>query len=238
MAKPSPRCITCRIKNCSVLKNCKPDILDELSDHKKYLSFKKGERLITEGDTSSAVYFIQTGIAKVELTGDNGRPLILRLIGEGTIFGHRINSVQNAQPLTIVAVDNMNVCQISLACYQELIKKSPELHVAITRSLLEEIHSLEIRSLHLAHLSVKEKIADALMQIASAYKYQQGGKSIHVQLDRQDIADMAGTTKEQVSKILAQFHDEGLIKFRARHFRFFDLMNLGNIARSGSFVRA
>lgn len=238
MAKPSPRCITCRIKKCSVLRNCTPDILDEISDNKKYLSFRKGERLITEGDNSSTVYFIQTGIAKVELTGNNGRPLILRLIGEGTIFGHRINSDQNVQPLTIVAVENLNVCQISLACYQGLLKKSPELHAAITKSMVEEIHSLEIRSVHLAHLSVKEKIADALMQIASAYKYQQGGKSIHVQLDRQDIADMAGTTKEQVSKILAQFHKEGLIKFRARHFRFFDLMNLASIAWSGSLVRA
>jgi CRP-like cAMP-binding protein len=69
-----------------------------------------------------------------------------------------------------------------------------------------------------------------LLHIAEIYHYQQGGCSIHVGIDRQDMADLAGTTKEQVSLVLSTLRQEKLVNFKAKHFKYFDLEGLRKIA--------
>ena len=226
MAKPSPKCTTCRVKNCSVLKNCSYEILEEISNKKKHISFKKGDQLLREGDDAKHVYFIQSGVAKVELNGREGRPLILRLAGEGSIFGHRIKNIKDKQPLSIIAAENTSVCYIGIEDYQQALNKSQHLQDEVVKSLLDEMRGVEMRTVNLAHTPVKERIANVLLHIASIYHYKQGGLGIRVHLHRQDIADLAGTTKEQVSKVLADLQKQNLIKFRAKVFKQFDLAGL------------
>jgi DNA-binding transcriptional regulator YhcF (GntR family) len=51
-----------------------------------------------------------------------------------------------------------------------------------------------------------------------------------VHIDRQEMAELAGTTKEQVSRILADFEKEQLIRFRAKHFKFISVDKLRQLA--------
>jgi CRP-like cAMP-binding protein len=57
---------------------------------------------------------------------------------------------------------------------------------------------------------------------------------IRVHVDRQEMADLAGTTKEQVSRILADFDQEQLIRFRAKHFKYIATDKLREIAEKHS----
>ncbi len=230
MNQLNPRCNTCRVRNCSVLSNCPADILEELSDNKQYLHFQKGERLLTEGERGGNIYFIRSGIVKVEVTGKNGHPLILRLAGAGAVLGYRACHGDMEQPLSAVAVENVYVCCISPAVYNQLTEKSVLLHNGMIRSLLEEMRQVELHAVRLTHLSVKERVADTLLHIAKLYQYQPGSNGIHVHMERQDLADLSGTTREQVSRMLTELEKEGLVKFRGKHFKCFDLQGLQRIA--------
>lgn len=230
MAQPNPRCNTCRVRNCSVLSNCSNDILEILSDGKKYLYFQKGARLLIEGQHGGGIYFIRSGIAKMEVTGKNGRPLILRLAGAGSVFGHRIRGSSHEQPLSVEAVEDLYVCHISLHLYDQLVKNSPALHDGMMQSLLNEIRQVELHAVRLTHLSVKERVAGALLHVATLYQYQSGSNGIRIHLERQDLADLSGTTREQVSRMLMELQLDGLIKFRGKHFKFLDLSGLQKIA--------
>jgi CRP-like cAMP-binding protein len=226
----NPRCNTCRVRNCSVLSNCPADILEKLSDNKKYLYFQKGEHLLKEGEHEGDIYFIRSGIAKVEVTGKNGRPLILRLAGTGSVLGHRACHGDMEQPLSAVAVENVYACCISPAIYNQLTEKSAWLHNAMIQSLLDEMRQVELHAVRLTHLSVKERVADTLLHIAKLYQYRPGSNGIHVHMERQDLADLSGTTREQVSRMLTELEKEGLVKFRRKHFKYFDLCGLQRIA--------
>ena len=68
-----------------------------------------------------------------------------------------------------------------------------------------------------------------MVHLAETYNYKQTGMGIKVHIDRQEMADLAGTTKEQVSRILADFDQEQLIRFRAKHFKFMAVDKLRQI---------
>jgi Crp-like helix-turn-helix domain len=75
-----------------------------------------------------------------------------------------------------------------------------------------------------------------MLQIAKAYQYQHDAKGIRIHLERQEIADLASTTKEQVSKVLFDLKEEGLLNFRAKHFKYLDTGALQQIV-AGEEIR-
>ena len=166
---------------------------------------------------------------KQELNGRKGRPFILKLANHGQPMGHRSVMSGEPQPFTATAVEDSRVCFIELDFFRNLVRKSEGVRNELDRTYLKEINMAESRLLNVAHQSVREKIASVLLHLAEIYHYQESGSGIKVQIDRQEMADMAGTTKEQVSKILAQFTREKVIRFRAKHFKYLDVERLRKI---------
>lgn len=229
----SSRCFTCRVRNCSFLQKCYKQTLEELSDAKYHHVFKRGETILQEGEESKGLFFIQNGVVKVQLNGVTGRPLILRLSGQGEHFGDRIVHHRAANPYSVVAVEDTAVCFVRNEDYLKLNEAHEEFRKEVIASYLKELQQVEVRSLLLAHKTVRQKVADVLLKIADAYCYRHNGPGIRVHLDRQEMADLAGTTKEQVSKILFDFKSEGLLGFRAKHFTFIDRIALEGIVAGG-----
>lgn len=229
MIRTTPKCTTCKVKNLSFLRNCSNEILEELSEKKNCIKINKGERLLTEGDEAKSIYCIRSGVVKSEVHKHNNN-LILRLEGKGAIVGYRHAGKRDKQLVTVTAVENMQVCQLSAEKFRFISQKCQSLRTEIMKSLITEMQTVERQALSLVHNSVKERVALVLLHIAEIYRYRQGGCSIRVQLDRQDMADFAGTTKEQVSTALAELHLANLVNFKAKHFKYFDLNGLRKIA--------
>ena len=225
MTRIKPRCTTCRISGTCLLKYCGKEVLEDISHEKSTLSFRKGDYLMKEGGHARGFYCVRTGVVKSELQ-DSQRNLIIGLHGKGTIFGQRIVDGKDKDAISVRAVEDAEACHITAEKFLKLMAKHPSLKLQMMKALTEELEHLEKRTLHLVYKSVKTRVAGALIHIAGIYQYKKAGHSIHIHLDRQDIADLTGTTKEQISHILAEFKQAGLINFRARHFKFFDLEGL------------
>jgi len=234
MTKTTPKCTTCHAKNLSLFRSCSAEVLEDISEKKTIQLVQKGEHLLIEGEEAKGIYCIRSGVAKSEIHYSNGegRSLILRLEGKGSIVGHRVSNKKDKQPLTITAVENMQVCHVSADKFRSIYGKCQGLRNEVMKSLLQEMQNVERRALTLVNKSVKERVAGMLIHIAEIYNYHQGGCSIHVHLDRQDMADLAGTTKEQVSQILTALRKDKLINFKAKHFKYFDLEGLNKISES------
>jgi CRP/FNR family transcriptional regulator len=213
-----------------MLKSFGPEELHVYKPYKHHYEFKKGELIFREGDEINGLYFVQTGVIKQEMNADKQRPFILRLIGPGQTMGHRFLSYTGLQPYTATAVEDTRVCFIELGFFKNLMQKNENLQEELRKIFLKEIRSTEVKLLQIAQQTVREKVAGILVHLAETYNYKQTGMGIKVHIDRQEMADLAGTTKEQVSRILADFDQEQLIRFRAKHFKFMAVDKLRQIA--------
>lgn len=198
--------------------------------YKHHYEFKRGEMLFREGDEINGMYFVQSGVIKLEMNAETQRPFILRMIGAGQTMGHRFLNYTGLQPYTATAVEDSRVCFIELGFFKNLLQKNDLLQEEIRKIFLKEIRSTEVKLLQIAQQTVREKVASILVHLAETYNYKQTGMGIRVHVDRQEMADLAGTTKEQISRILADFDQEQLIRFRAKHFKYIAVEQLRQIA--------
>lgn len=230
MQRINPNCLTCNVSNCILMKQCEPALLQTVQPYKHQFFHKKGDVIFHQGEVVKGVQFIQSGLVKQEINSRNGRPFIIRLSAQGKPMGHRSLAGADAQPFTATAVEDSRVCFIEMDFFNNLLKKSESLRQALQKIYLKEISETEIKLLNIAFHSVREKVAHVLLELCEVYHYDVNGNGIRVQVDRQEMADLAGTTKEQVSKVLAQFTREKIIRFRAKHFKYLDTESLQKIA--------
>ncbi len=212
------------------MKQCEPALLQSVQTFKHQYFFRKGHTLFNQGDPVKGVQFVQSGLIKQELAGQKKRPFILRLCGQGQPMGHRSLSANEIQPYAATAVEDSRVCFIEMDFFNGLLKKSESLQQALQKIYLKEIKEAENKLINIAHHSVREKVANVLLELCEVYDYKNHTNGIRIQVDRQEMADLAGTTKEQVSKVLAQFTREKIIRFRTKHFKYLDIESLHKIA--------
>jgi len=230
MALKLHECITCKVRNCSILKTCDKETLSAISSFKLSKSLHKGDKLFSEGDAVMGIYFIKSGHLKIELNGKQGRPLILQFVGKGTVLGHRTNSNHLYHSFSATAVSDVQYCYVPQHLFTGIIEKSATLKQLIINQILNELELTQNKTIKLAHKSVREKVADALLVIADVYEYETTQQSFRISFCRQDIADFVGTTKEQVSTILKDFEKEHIIKCVARKFSYMNIPALREIA--------
>ncbi|MBS1950047.1 MAG: hypothetical protein OJF59_002304 [Cytophagales bacterium] len=234
MAVTPHDCITCKVRSCSILDTCDTKTLAAISAYKLSRSLQKGERLFSEGDPILGVCFIKKGFLKVELNGKLSRPLILRIAGKGAIFGHRVNARHTFHSCSATATSEVQYCYIPYDLFNEIICKSPMLKQQVVNQYLVELEQVERKAVYLAHKTVREKMAEALLLLAEAYQYEEKKQSFRISFCRQDIADLAGTTKEQVSKTLKDFEKEGMIKCAAKKFNYLNIVRLQAVTSHSS----
>jgi len=215
-------CTTCQTLGCSVLQNCTPECLGEISSEKRCFVYMKGQRILMEGVESDGVYFINTGKVKVFKSDKDDKQLILRFAKSGEILGFCSMDERREQPVSAMALDDTVICYLDNKVFMRIIRDNPEFALGLLKFYNEELMEVENKSLKLARMNVPGKVADALVTMYEAYGTNGNNRTLNLALSRQDIANLAGTTKEQVSKSLSEFKSKGLINTKGKQI---DILN-------------
>jgi len=225
----STHCLTCDVRDCSVLKYCKPATLDRISQAKKSAVYLKGQPILKEGLDDQGIYFIHSGHVKVYKSTRYGRQLILHFARSGEILGFNEADRNSSQPVSAKALNDTRLCYLDKGIFWSVIRENPDISLQLLKRFRGLLASSEEQSLKMARLHVPSKVADALCQMVEAFgtnPFQQ----LNLPLSRQDIADLAGTTKEQVSKTIAEFRMRKLIQTKGRQIAILDLPTLKEIS--------
>ncbi len=172
--------------------------------------YKKDTHIFKEGDPIFGIYFIQSGGVKVVTTSLNGREQVVRLAKAGQILGHRGLDSARYYFNAIALMDTM-VCFIESKVFNATCLNSAELSYHLMILFAHELRRAELRVKYQAQMNIREKVAEAFLYINEVFGVNPETKLLNISLSRQDIADTAGTTAEQVTRQLRDFENEKLI---------------------------
>jgi CRP-like cAMP-binding protein len=215
MMSAKPDCFDCMAKNCSVLKNCDDHWLSIINDRKKVVRAREGQAVVSDGLLLSDFYFVFKGKMKVVAKGLYGKQQIKRLVTSGNAIGFRALARENILPVSVYALEDTALCSIDRQSFLDLLRENPDLMLDTLAMMAGELQKMEQRMQNLTTMNVREKTADALLYIHEVFGLAESGE-LDVSLSRQEIAEIAMTTKEQVSKCLSEFASEGKIEVKGK----------------------
>lgn len=205
-------------ENCYLSNNSLEEWVPAIVANKKIYEFKKGELLFKEGDLVEDIYFIYSGSAKVHKKwGD--KELILRFASPGTILGHRGLSNSNIMyPVSATALQDGVLASVSLAFFNCTLKVNPHFTYELMMFFADELQESERKMRNIAHMSVKGRIANALLSFKSKFGTDDEGV-IKIELSKQDFASYIGATYETLFRMLGELTEESIIEVNKRKIK-------------------
>jgi len=178
---------------------------------KKNFKVKKGQVIFNEGDPVTGVYFVYEGIVKVHKKWGPEKELIIRFASNGAIFGHRGLGGNNLYPISATALEDGIICFMDIDFFESTLKVNTGFTYNLMMFLASELQESEKKMRNLAHMSVKGRVAQALISLQHQFGTKDDG-SINIELSRQDLASYAGATYETVFRVLTEMLKEEIIQ--------------------------
>src|ERR1035437_3824757 len=232
MNKINNSCALCDSKNCFIHK-LSPEWLSWVDSKKFTVDFPKGQNIFWENAEVNGVYFIKTGKVKVFSLGINNKEKIVRLAGDGHIFGHRGYGAEK-YPVSAATLAGSFVCFIDNTSLYELFMTNPLFSYSMMMFYSQELRKSEQRAKYNSQMTSKERIISALLYAKETFGYSQTDENSHtlnVYLTRSEIASIADTTAEEVSRVLTSLEKRKLILKKGRDIQLLNEQKLSEIIK-------
>jgi len=204
MSKPKPS---------NVLSALPERLLSELFEGAVAHDLRDGEVLFRAGDVGDGCYRIQTGLVKVVVTSQQGEERIVSLLGPDAIVGELSMIDGGPRSASVVAIANCSLSFLSRAKFQTCIEAHPELTSYLMKTLARRLRGTDDALAATTFLSVKQRLARALLTVAEYVGEKDGDGRIQLRLKigQGDLAAMAGIARENVSRTMSDWRKRDIV---------------------------
>ena len=173
--------------------------MEALSAHAVTRTFRKNTIVINEGDVGDSMYVVLSGQLKVFLSDDEGKEIVINMMGPGEYFGELSLFDDSRRSASVMTTEETQLSIISKVDFDACMASHPVIAHNIIKGLIGRlrISTENIRSLAL--MDVYGRVAHLLLQLAEEVD---GKLVVKEKLTQQDIADRVGSSREMVSRIL------------------------------------
>ncbi len=180
----------------------------DLFKNKKKKSFRAKNFIFLQYGSPLYLYYIKKGQVKTFKTNEDGKELITGLYTDNEFFGYHSLLKDDEYSDSAIAVVDTELELIPKEEFNSLIANRREVANEFIKMLSKEVIDKESELLSLAYNSVKKRVADGLIKYFDKYsqEYSRG-----LQIPREDLANIAGTSTESVIRTLSEFKKDGLI---------------------------
>jgi len=178
--------------------------LPAIASQRKNFEVKKGQKIFSEGDNVTGIYFVYKGTVKIHKRWDKEKELIVRFAKSGDILGHLGLGDDNFYPVSATALEPVIVCYLPMEFFESTLKVNNQFTYILMHFFANQLQESEKRMRNLAHMSVKGRIAQAFIALKNQFGID-GSGMINIHISRQDIASFAGISYETLFKVSNDF---------------------------------
>ena len=204
-------------------------LLQDLVNEARIKTFKKKQLIYEEGDTPIFIYYVIKGKIRTFLYYQDGRELSTGIHVDNLFFGYESVLLNEKYSDNAGALEDSEIALISKEKFFELMYKKPAIATKFIKLLSGNIKEKEEQMLGFAYDSVRKRVANTLVNVALKTIENEGQDEVLIRISRDDLAALAGTANETISRMLADFKDEKLIIKEGNAIRIFSIQRLKNI---------
>lgn len=170
-------------------------------------AYPKNSVILFEDDPGDALFVVASGQVKVVLIGEDGREVILSVLGEGQFFGEMSIIDDEPRSAHVIAMEDSTLVVLRREDFESLLTQSPAIAVALLKEMSRRLRRADEKVGSLVLLDVHGRVARLLLDMAD----EEGGERITRRLTHHTIAQMIGSSRETVSRTMRDLVDKGHI---------------------------
>ncbi len=200
--------------------------LQALADSLENRTFGKGAIIFHKHSPGDTMYIIESGKVRIFILSESGQEISVNVYGPGDIFGELAILDGRPRSAGAVALERTETLVLHRNDFLRHLKAHPEMAQSIIQMLSARLRYTTAYVESLAFLSVQERVAAKILELADRYGTKAEGIDIGVQLTQAELAGLVGATRESVNKALGSLRDQGLIRLEGHRITILDRSGL------------
>ena len=200
------------LKNVNIFTNLSNSALEKIEGLFVLRQYPKGSMIILEEEYGDVVFIVKTGTIKITRVNDEGKEVILSLMGPYDIVGELAIIDGEARSANVLAQESCELYAIKSEDFLEILRNNFEISLALMEELAARIRKSDQHIEVLSLSDAEHRIGISILNLAEEMGIiRQGMVTIANLPFQQDIANMSGTSRETVSRILKLFEDKNML---------------------------
>jgi CRP-like cAMP-binding protein len=175
--------------------------------------YKKDNMILIEEEIGSTMFIILDGRVKISRISDDGREVILSILSEGDFFGEMSILDGQNRSANVVTLEDSKIMVIRREDFLQMLHDYPQIAINLLKELAQRLRRSDAQIKSLSLQNATGKVASTLLRIADdSGKIHMGQVEIPRLPPQQDLANMAGTSRETISRVLKSLTKQGYLK--------------------------
>lgn len=174
--------------------------------------------LFEQGDEGDALYSVLGGALEISVVSEDGRRFVLDVMAVGSLFGEIALFDPGPRTATATAIEPTHLLRVRNADLVREMRRSPELGIEMVRLCGRRMRWMSAQVGEQVFHPVPARLARRMLYLMASL---QGGSGV-LTLSQAQLADHVGTTREGVSRTLAEWRRAGLVEVSRRGVRVLD----------------
>jgi CRP-like cAMP-binding protein len=192
--------------------------LQRFADMTRERFYPRGSVILFENDPGDSLFVVRQGRVKVVLIGEDGREVILGVLGVSDHFGELSLIDDRPRSAHVIAMDDSHLLVLRREDFRKRVEASPAVAWALLSELSRRLRRADEKIGGLVLLDVPGRIARLLLDLAD----ESGGSTIEKPLTHQTIAQMIGASRETVSRAMKDFQEANWVTIERRRITLAD----------------
>jgi len=208
-------CMSCRLRADHVFCDLPGSALQTLEKIKHTTVYPESAVLFVEHQEPRGIFVICRGSVKISASTSSGKTMIVKIARAGEVLG--LSAALSGKPYEMSAV-TLDPCQVNFVKREDFLrflKDDVQVCLRVAEQLSEKYKALckEVRSLGLSH-SAAGKLANLLLEWSSGHEESSKPERLKLRLTHEEIGQMIGTSRETVTRLLADLKRQQILYVR------------------------
>ena len=205
------------LRQIPLFRDLPPERLEKLASLLQEKSYEENRALFHAKEPGSALFILKSGRVKVTLTDRHGKEVILRVLHPGEFFGEMALLDGHPRSATVTAIERSRVFILEQASFLQLIRQDPQWSLKMLATLSRRLRKANEKIGAAIFSDAYGKVARTLIDlIPEGGMTASNGIWIDLKLTRQELAAMAGVTRETFIRILKEFEKAGSVRVEGK----------------------
>ncbi len=201
------------LRNVPIFSELSDSDLTKIADKMIPREYQKGQMILLEESQGETFFIITSGAVKVTRLSDDGREVILAILGESDFFGEMSLLDGEGRSANIVANELAKMLTLSRSDFLDCLESYPKIAIALLEELAMRLRKSDQQIESLSLSDSEQRIGITIIRLAEELgTIKQGHVTVQNFPYQQDIANMAGTSRETVSRTLKLLENKAMVK--------------------------
>lgn len=211
------------LKQVPIFSDLDEESLSKVANSGVLQSFKKDSVILSEEDAGNALFVIVSGKVKVVRSDSQDKEVILAILNDSDFFGEMAILDGLNRSANVISMEDSKIFIIQRNDFLDLLRKYPDVSIALLQELSTRLRASSMKIKALSLKDAEGKVATVLMQLADDIgRIKNGVVEIEKLPFQHELANMAGTSRETISRTLHSFAKKGLVELEGSKLRIID----------------